>query len=287
MAVIAEMAPAKVNLTLRVRGRRTDGYHDLESLVAFADVADRLTLDPRKRDGFSMSGPSAAAVEGPNLVERVIARAHAVAPGVPFGHMHLAKHLPVAAGIGGGSADAAAALRAILRRHPDEPRLAQLAADAVGLGSDVPACLVVRALVMRGIGEIVLPFRHWTPVAAVLANPRVPLATAAVFEALAARPVPPDTRPLAWPETIEDFDTLLDLLADRPNDLEPPALALRPVISDVLEALARLPGCRLVRMSGSGPTCVGLYKDQGAAGIAAARLQQAKPGWWVTAATLT
>lgn len=286
MAVIAQRAPAKVNLTLRVLGQRPDGFHALESLVVFADVGDRLTLDPSLADGFSITGPMAAAIEGDNLVERVLALAREAAPELAIGHLHLEKQLPVAAGLGGGSADAAAAIRAILARHPGQLALARLVASAARLGADVPACLLSRALVMRGIGESVAPLRRFTPVHAVLVNPRLPLATAAVFEALAAGPASVDSPPLDWPDEIGGLDDLMALIADRPNDLEAPARRLLPIIGDMLETLARLPGCRLARMSGSGPTCFGVFDTSEAAELAASQLRRDKPGWWVTPAML-
>jgi 4-diphosphocytidyl-2-C-methyl-D-erythritol kinase len=284
MAVIAERAPAKINVTLRVLGRRPDGYHALESLVAFADASDRLTLDPSRPDGLSVAGPAAAGIVGENLLTRVLAEAQRLTPDLAFGHLHLDKHLPVAAGIGGGSADAAAAVRAILRRHPGEQRLKALATAATNFGADVPACLVARALVMYGTGEVVRPLRHFASVEAVLVNPRRPLATASVFKALEAAPVA-DGSELYWPGEIEGLDALLATIGDRPNDLERPARQLMPPISEMLSALSALPGCRLARMSGSGPTCYGLFDK--AAAAAAAELARAEPGWWVTAARLT
>ncbi len=286
MPVIAETARAKVNLTLRVLGRRADGYHALESLVVFANVADRVTLDADRADGFSMSGPTARAVEGDNLVARVLALAREAAPELSFGHLHLEKHLPVAAGIGGGSADAAAAIRVILRRHPGALSLARLVASASRLGADVPACLISQSLVMRGIGEEVMPLRIFEPVHALLVNPGVPLATAEVFRALASPPVPVEAKPLDWPEAIASLDDLIHVIADRPNDLEAPARMLLPVIGEMLAAVNALPGCRLARMSGSGPTCFGLFDGPQDAESAAAQLRTTAPGWWITATAL-
>ena len=286
MPAIVEWGRAKVNLTLRVIGRRDDGYHALESLVAFADVADRITLDPARPDGFSMDGPAAGAVAGDNLVARVLSLAREAAPELSFGHLHLEKQLPVAAGIGGGSADAAAAIRAVLRRHPGTLSLTRLVASASRLGADIPACLLSQALVMRGIGEVVTPLHGFAPVHAVLVNPGVPLATAQVFEALAAGPAPADAEPLDWPEEIASLDALVRIAANRPNDLEPPARAALPVIGEVLDALRKLPGCRLARMSGSGPTCFGLFDGPDAAEVAESELSAAHPDWWVAATTL-
>lgn len=286
MVVIAEWARAKVNLTLRVLGRRADGYHALESLVVFADAADRLTLVADQADGFSMDGPTAGAVEGDNLVARVLSLAREAAPELAFGHLHLEKDLPVAAGIGGGSADAAAAIRAILRRHPGVLPLVRLVASASRLGADVPACLLSRALVMRGIGEEVMPLRHLAPVHAVLVNSGVPLSTAAVFQALAATPVPAEAQPLDWPEEIDGLEDLIQIIAGRPNDLELPARKLLPAIGDMLDALAALPGCRLARMSGSGATCFGLFDGPQAAQAAERQLRGSHPAWWVATTTL-
>lgn len=286
MAVLVEAARAKINLTLRVLGRRPDGYHELESLVAFADVGDRLTLDTEASDGFSLAGPTAPAVEGPNLVERVMAAVRAADPGLPLGHVHLEKHLPVAAGIGGGSADAAAALRLIQRRWPGRPAIAQIAADAAQLGADTPACLMSRALVMTGIGERLWPLAKLDPLPAVLVNPRVPLATANVFRALDARPMAVDTAPLDWPEALTASDAVR-LIADRPNDLEPVARKLEPAIEGVLAELSKQPGCRLTRMSGSGPTCFGVFDSQAGAKAAADALSRAHPAWWVQATALS
>ncbi|MEZ5924223.1 MAG: 4-(cytidine 5'-diphospho)-2-C-methyl-D-erythritol kinase [Hyphomicrobiaceae bacterium] len=286
MTAITEVARAKINLTLRVLGRRADGFHVLESLVVFADVADRLTLDPDQPDGISMAGPTAPNVVGDNLVAHVLSRAQAVAPDLVIGHLHLEKHLPVAAGIGGGSADAAAALRAVLRRHPGDRRLKRLACESQALGADIPACLVSQALIMRGIGEEVMPITHFAPIDAVLVNPGLPLATADVFRALAAAPLTSAPQPSDWPEAIGGLDDLLALIGGRANELEPPARRLLPVIDTVLAAVGRQPGCRLARMSGSGPTCFGLFENARAAAAAATTLKTAQPGWWVAATRL-
>jgi 4-diphosphocytidyl-2-C-methyl-D-erythritol kinase len=286
MAVLVEAARAKINLTLRVLGRRADGYHDLESLVAFADVGDRLTLDTDAPDRFSISGPAATAVEGLNLVERVMAAVRAVAPELPLGHLHLEKHLPVAAGIGGGSADAAAALRLLERRWPDHPALEQVVSQAARFGADIPACLISRALVMSGIGERITPVVRLEPIPAVLVNPRLPLATASVFKALAASPVSADAAPLTWPDTLSSSDAIR-LIGDRPNDLEAVSRRLLPAIDSVLGALAKLSGCKLARMSGSGSTCFGVFASRAYADAAAAQLASAHPGWWVQATSLS
>lgn len=286
MTLLAQLARAKINLTLRVHGRRVDGYHELESLVVFADTGDRLTLDADAPSGFSISGPTATAIDGPNLVERVLMVLRASAPDLQPGHFHLEKQLPVAAGIGGGSADAAAAIQLLEQRFAGNAAVAALAADAARLGADIPACLVSRALVMRGIGERLRPLRRFAPIPAVLVNPRVPLATAHVFRALAAPPTPPVEGPLEWPEELA-VPEAIELVLNRPNDLEPVARRLQPAIEPVLGALRGLPGCRLVRMSGSGPTCFGLFEDRRDAELGAKALARDQPQWWSTATTLS
>lgn len=279
-ALLDLAAPAKVNLYLHVTGRRPDGYHELDSLVVFADLGDRLTAAPAPVLALSVTGPFAAALDGgDNLVLRA-ARALARAAGRTDGaDLRLDKRLPVAAGLGGGSADAAAALRALTALWDLPPELA--VGVAPGLGADVPVCLAGRPARMTGIGERLAPVAGLPPLAAVLANPGEPLATAAVFGALAGRfgggaGEPPPTAP----------EHLLAHLAGRRNDLEAPARSLSPRIGEVLALLAALPGCRLARMSGSGPTCFGLFATAAAAADGAAALSAARPGWWVRACRL-
>lgn len=269
-------APAKVNLTLAVLGRRADGYHELDSLVAFAGCHDTVTLDPARPVGLTVSGPIVAGPLAPlpgagddNLVLRAFAALNQRRSGLRAGHFHLVKRLPVAAGIGGGSADAAAALRLLARLNgiaPDDP---DLLAAAAATGADVPVCLQPRARRMRGIGHDLGPFvrlRHW----AVLVNPRLPVATADVFRALGLSPGERAASP---------GDALS--LERGGNDLEAPALRVEPAIAHVLAALQATPGCRLARMSGSGATCFGLYGDCHAAARAAKALRAEHPGWWV------
>ena len=285
---LVENAPAKVNLTLRVLGRRADGYHEIESLVAFADCGDRLSFAPGGELALAVGGPRAAQAgeAADNLVLKAARALRARIPGVALGAFQLDKNLPVAAGLGGGSADAAAALRLIARANAvarDDPRLTEAARAT---GADVPVCLDPRPRLMRGIGEqlsepLVLP-----PLAALLVNPSAALATKRVFAGWtpAATPaVPFDLAALAKAAT---GDQLLQCLKTQPNDLEASAIALVPAIADVLAALRALNGCRLARMSGSGATCFGLFASAAAAQSAAQTLTNKYPHWWVRACAL-
>jgi 4-diphosphocytidyl-2-C-methyl-D-erythritol kinase len=283
---ITVAAPAKLNLYLHVLGRRADGYHLLDSLVAFAGAADLVEVRPARGLSLRIEGPMAPALAGEdpeaNLVLRA-ARLLAGALGRPAdAGIVLVKRLPVAAGVGGGSADAAAALQALARLWgvaPDDPLLAALAPR---LGADVPVCLAGRAAFFGGIGEELAPAPPLPPAWAVLVNPGVPVPTPAVF---AAR-VGPFSAPARFAEAPADCAGLARLLAARGNDLMPAAVALAPVVETVLERLAASPGCLLARMSGSGATCFGLFADAAAARDAAGRLAAAHPDWWVEAARL-
>lgn len=279
------LAPAKVNLALHVTGRRADGYHLLDSLVVFADLGDMLTLrdGPGTEPGISLSltGPQAPGV--PPGPENLILRA-ARAMGVEGGHERLAftleKRLPVASGLGGGSSDAAAALRCIAARTgaalPDGPALLRL-------GADLPVCLAATPSRMRGIGERIDPLPPLPPLWMVLVNPGVPLSTAAVFAALARRDNPGlPALPARWPDT-RSFCTWL---RGTRNDLEPAACAIAPQVLAAIDALHRTRGCLLARMSGSGASVFGLFADAGQAERAAARLRARAPAWWVAPAGL-
>lgn len=267
-------APAKINLFLRVTGKRPDGYHVLESLVVFAAVGDQVTAAPAETLSLALSGPFAAGLsgEGDNLVLRA-ARALAARAGVPpHAALHLEKNLPVASGIGGGSADAAAALRtlaALWRVAPADTAL------AVGLGADVPVCLASRPCLMRGIGEDIAAAPALPELGLVLVNPGVAVATAAIFKARTGGFSAPIPLPASWPSAA----ALAADCAAWGNDLQAPAMALCPPIGDVLRALAGTAGCLLAQMSGSGATCFALYESPAAASSAAALLRH--PDWWV------
>ena len=273
-------APAKINLWLHVTGRRPDGYRELDSLVAFADVGDRLSAAPAQELTLTVSGPFAAALDAgaDNLVLRA-ARSLAAHCGIPAqAALHLHKNLPVASGIGGGSADAAAALRLCARLWRADIGNAAMARLALDLGADVPACLAGRTARMTGIGEKLAPPDPAPPAApAVLVNPGIAVSTGQVFEALAG--------PFGSPAEDRGGDFAGRAAANR-NDLEAPAIALVPEIADVLAALRAAPGLRLARMSGSGATCFGLFDGAAAAEAAARAIAAAHPAWWVAACSI-
>jgi 4-diphosphocytidyl-2-C-methyl-D-erythritol kinase len=268
-------APAKINLSLHVTGRRSDGYHLLDSLVVFADLGDRLSLRPALVARLSVTGPMAGGVPtGPdNLVLRAAALMGVAA------EITLDKHLPAAAGIGGGSSDAAACLRALA-----EMSGLSVPSDVLTLGADVPVCLLARAARMRGIGEDVTPVDGLPMLDAVLVNPGVPVSTPAIFRRLTQRENP------AMPEQLPvwlDAATLIDWLRAQRNDLQDAAIAEEPVVAEVLHTITSTQHCALARMSGSGATCFGLYPDAATATFAAQALSAANPGWWVQATRLS
>jgi 4-diphosphocytidyl-2-C-methyl-D-erythritol kinase len=286
---LVEHAPAKVNLTLRVLGRRADGYHEIESVVVFADAADRLSFGPGGGLALKLRGPTAGLTGTPddNLVLKAARALSAGVPGLKLGRFQLDKRLPVAAGLGGGSADAAAALRLLARANRlghDDPRLY---AAARATGADVPVCLDPRPRVMRGIGEVLSEPLALPSFPAVLVNPGVAVPTREVFAALriatSPRRATTDIDALAQASTRA---AALELIAAHPNDLEAAAIGMAPAIADVLEALRALPGCQLSRMSGSGATCFGLFLSVRAASAAAKVLRAAHPRWWVRASAL-
>ena len=293
---LSDLAPAKINLTLRIGRKRPDGYHDLASLVVFAGVGDDLRLLPGDASALSVTGESAeqAGPLGDNLVLKAVRALQALIPDFRSGHFHLNKRLPVAAGIGGGSSDAAAALRLIAQLNDlplDDDRLI---AAARATGADVPVCLDPQPRIMRGIGEILSEPLRLPALPAVLVNPGVPVPTGAVFGALArsregVAPPAIETDPaarLAQAEAPPEFAALLDALRASGNDLEPPALALFPAVGETLAALRRIATCRLARMSGSGGTCFGLFASTDDARDAAAELRRDHRGWWVQATIL-
>ena len=292
-APLTTRARAKVNLTLRVLGRRADGYHELESLVAFAGVGDTLSLEPGPELALTIGGPrgDGLPVDESNLILRAARALAAETAGtidtLRAGAFHLVKCLPVASGIGGGSADAAAALRLLARLNglaPDDPALLRAAAS---VGADVPVCLASRARIMAGIGERLGPPLRLPPLFALLVNPSVPVETAAVFKELGLRAG--EATSGAGEPAIPQHETtagLIASMAESGNDLEAPARRIAPVIDAVLAALGDQPGCRLARMSGSGATCFALFDDCRQSTAAGRVLARAWPGWWVKATVL-
>jgi 4-diphosphocytidyl-2-C-methyl-D-erythritol kinase len=285
---LAEKAPAKVNLTLRVLGRRADGYHELESLVVFADFGDRLTLAPGGGLSIALRGPRAASAgaDADNLVLKAARILAERIPGIVLGAFDLEKNVPVAAGLGGGSSDAAATLRLIAQANNltrDDPRLHEAARAT---GADVSVCLDPRVRLMRGIGERLSEPFNLPTLAAVLVNPGAALATKLVFAGWRPAAEPAVSIDIAAVQKVSTGDQLLRLLLTQPNDLEVPAITLAPVIAEVLAALRELADCNLARMSGSGSTCFGLFASPDAAQRAANALHSRFPHWWVCATAL-
>jgi 4-diphosphocytidyl-2-C-methyl-D-erythritol kinase len=273
--IVTEPAPAKINLYLRVTGRRPDGYHTLDSLAVFATAADRVSVASDDAITLHLAGPEAAALDGEpdNLVLRA-ARALAQATGATQGAaITLEKHLPIASGIGGGSADAAAALRALDALWGTRLDAARLRGIAATLGADVPVCVESRAIRMQGIGEILSDAPALPGFGLLLANPRIALPTPAVFKARRGDFSPPAEQPAR----LADAAALADWLRPLGNDLQEAAIALCPAVAEVLAAIAAQPGCLLARMSGSGATCFGIFADAEAASRAADALPAA---WW-------
>ncbi len=284
---LVEAAPAKINLALHVTGRRPDGYHTLETLVAFAELGDELTVLPAASDSLAVTGPFARTLVGApnNLVLRAVAAFRARWPGrLPDGlSLTLAKNLPVAAGLGGGSADAAAALRLCAMLAGDTSDAADLLDLAAGLGADVPMCLFSRPARVGGIGESIAPLAAFPACHVVLVNPLEPVATAEVFRRL-HRPdnagLPPLGEPLTRPAQLGLW------LDGTRNDLEPPAIALVPAIAPLIAELGAASGCMFARMSGSGATVFGLFGSAAQAHQAAHELRDSHPAHWVAAAPL-
>ncbi|WP_158815983.1 4-(cytidine 5'-diphospho)-2-C-methyl-D-erythritol kinase [Methylocapsa sp. S129] len=282
-------APAKVNLTLHILGRRADGWHDLDSVVAFAGCGDWLSFEPAETLSLEVDGPMAAAAGaiGDNLIMRAARALQDRSPGIRLGRFHLRKNLPVAAGLGGGSSDAAAALRALAHENAlaaDDPHLW---AAAQATGSDVPVCLDPQSRTMSGRGEKLGPRLQLPPLFAVLANPRVAVATPAVFARLGlAKGASSGLGASPLPGAGADRSAATSALRQGRNDMQAAACALEPAISEVLEALGALPGVSLARMSGSGATCFALFDQRAAASRAAASLARAHPGWWVKTTVL-
>ena len=288
-SALAARAPAKINLTLHVQGRRADGYHELQSLVAFAGVCDHLTLTPGDTLSLSVIGPTAQAAGAgdDNLVLRAARNLVARMEGLNLGVFALTKYLPVAAGVGGGSSDAAAALRLLARLNSialDDARLMEAARET---GADVPVCLDPAARMMTGAGETLGPKLSLAPIPAVLVNPRVAVETRAVFAELGLKPG--DAYGFGKHPVIESgmgADALFGVLKKGRNDLEDPAGVLAREIVAVLAVLGAARGAKLARMSGSGATCFALFADRHQAARAARVIRRDHPNWWAQATML-
>jgi 4-diphosphocytidyl-2-C-methyl-D-erythritol kinase len=287
-APLVELAPAKVNLTLSVLGRRADGYHSIDSLVTFAGVFDRLTLTLDASLALAVRGATADNA-GPIEDNLVLKAAHGLAAeikGLKLGRFTLEKRLPVAAGLGGGSSDAAAALRLLARANRLRLSDKRLYRVALKVGADVPVCLDPRPRRMRGIGEILSPPLSLPKLAVVLVNPGVAVRTRGVFAILGLKPGARHRRAMHSHPLPPNRADLIKALAAVRNDLEPAAIKLQPVIGRVLETLRRQEGCELARMSGSGATCFGLFRSMRAAEFAARNLSSMHSRWWVKATVL-
>lgn len=282
MAALRVAAAAKLNLYLHVLGRRADGYHLLDSLIAFASVHDTVEAEPAAALSLALRGPFAAALAGEsdNLVLRAARLLEERRGSAGGAALTLTKRLPPASGIGGGSADAAATLRALMRLWRLEVATPELMAMGLALGADVPACLLGHAAFAGGIGEALVPAPMLPEAALLLVNPGIALSTQAVFRAREGA----FSEAARFAERPRDAAALAALLSTRRNDLGTAAEQLCPAIAEVLAALASAPGCLLARMSGSGATCFGLFAEAGAAAQAARALS--RPGWWVAPATL-
>lgn len=286
---LVERAPAKINLTLHILGRRADGWHELESLVVFTRSGDTLTLEPGSALGLVVVGPTAGASGSTedNLVMRAARALAARITDLRLGAFTLTKRLPVAAGIGGGSSDAAAALRLLARANGiaiDDPRVI---AAATATGADIPVCLASTARMMRGVGDELGPPLALPPLPALVVNPGVPLETKSVFARMGLEPGwrSGASKHAELKGGVSSDDVLAALKRGR-NDMEDAACVLAPIVSDVLAVLGAARGCRLARMSGSGATCVGLFADCRAVSRARRAIAAAHPDWWAKATML-
>jgi 4-diphosphocytidyl-2-C-methyl-D-erythritol kinase len=283
-----ENAPAKVNLTLRVLGRRADGFHEISSLAVFAGIGDRLELAPGDDVTLDVHGPFAEEIgDGDNLVLKAADLFLQHFPESLGGAFRLDKRLPVAAGLGGGSADAAAALRLLAVTNPGRATAGALAGMAKLLGSDVAVCLSMRPAVMRGKGDE-LTFMTGLPVLpAVLVNPGVRLGAGEVYEARGAALLEKGGASCAGvPAAFATADDLVRHIRETGNDLQSAAIKLAPAIAGVCAVLTATQGCQIAQMSGSGATCFGVYDNEAAAETAVRKLAAAHPDWWVCATNL-
>jgi len=287
--ILTERAPAKINLTLHVVGRRADGWHELQSLVVFTRSGDTLSFVPGGELSLSVSGPSAQAAgsNDDNLVCKAARKLAERVEGLQLGAFTLQKRLPVAAGIGGGSSDAAAALRLLARANGLAPADERLFEAARATGADVPVCLAAKGRMMSGFGEVLGPLLDLPPVVALIVNPRVPVETKEVFTRMKIEPGT-QTGFGEHPDiAAQDADGLYALLRRGRNDMENAACTVAPIIGDVLAVLGAAPGCKLARMSGSGATCFALFADCKAAARAKKAIARSYPDWWLKVSVLS
>lgn len=289
MTTVEVFAPAKINLTLHITGQRDDGYHLLDSLVVFASVRDRILIKGAEESSIRVEGPEATGV--PADTRNLALRAVSIFSPEKRVALTLDKHLPIAAGIGGGSADAAAVVRGLLAtkeagyetfESSDAPSAPAISAQVLELGADVPMCLLSRSCRARGIGEK-LAMVKLPQLSALLVNPRLPISTPRVFAALVNRDN--DPMPNALPD-FADAPALVEWLGAQRNDLQDAAISVEPEVARVLETIRNLTGCDLVRMSGSGATCFGIFESADAAAKARVQLKAMEPEWWMTVADL-
>jgi 4-diphosphocytidyl-2-C-methyl-D-erythritol kinase len=288
MTPLKNRAPAKVNLTLRVLGRRPDGRHELASLVAFAAIGDELQLTPGRALEFAIRGPTAASA-GPDADNLVLIAARELADriaGLKLGRFELMKRLPVGAGLGGGSADAAAALRLLAKVNDLAPDDGRLLDAARATGADVPVCLAAKARLMHGIGDVLSPTLKLPRLSAVIVYPGVPVATALVFRAFELAPDRRD-KPYSEAEIPKKRAAFIQFLNNEANDLERTARSLVPAIAAAHEAIDSNGGAQLIRMSGSGSCVYGIYDSVEDAKEAAQGIRDDRPDWWVVATTLS
>lgn len=278
-------APAKINLYLHVTGKRADGFHLLDSLVAFAAVHDTITIEPSHNLELTTDGPFGTGLPttSDNLVLRAAEQLRSLADISEGARITLSKQLPIASGIGGGSADAAATIKGLVRLWGIHPGHYDLSGLALGLGADVPICLYGQAAFMGGIGEQIEPLAYFPDVPMVLVNPGVGVSTPAIFKARKSE----FSLPGQFDTPLTSAEALIKILKDsRANDLAQPAIETEPIIGDVLAAIEATTGCQLSRMSGSGATCFGLYATQADADRAADQIKTSQPEWWCVSTRL-
>ena len=287
---LCEFAPAKINLTLEILGRRRDGFHELRSLVVFADVGDMLSLDPARPPSVTLSGPFASGLVGTNILDRALALLKERAPHLKLGAVHLEKLLPVAAGVGGGSADAGALLRVVRRANGGAAADVDWHGIAQELGADVPVCFEARPLWMTGTGHVLCDIEGGVPsLHAVIANPMAAVPsdkTAQVFRALSAVPLDEGASFALAPPVFADREAVVAFARAQGNHLEPAAQAVVPETGAVLRELYGFPDVEHVAVSGAGPTVFGIFPNALAADAARQKLATTHPAWWTVAAKL-